>query len=347
MIPTPQLADAVEHALRAPSVHNTQPWRWRIDGTNGVVELYADPNRHLPSTDPERRDLLISCGTELHHLLVALAHAGLQARVLRLPDPEDSTHLATVTVGGADGGGTGGADDPARDALADLFPAIRRRHTDRRRFSHRPVPPGLIRGLVDAAAHAGALLVPVKQPHERFTAVLADAADRQRWTPGYPAELQIWTRRHGGARDGIPPTAIAHPPSGLAGPSGMRHFPNAQLTQPMPPAGHGLPDDAAAFLVLATAADRPEDRLRAGEALSAVLLAATRAGLATTPLSQATEVAATRDMLNHVVGIPEHPQLVVRVGWPATHAAELSETPRRDLTSVLIDGRAPTTPERS
>ena len=88
MSSTQQLADAVVHALRAPSVHNTQPWRWRIDNADGVVELYADRGRHLSATDPEGRDLLISCGAALDHLVVALTHAGLQATIRRFPDPE-------------------------------------------------------------------------------------------------------------------------------------------------------------------------------------------------------------------------------------------------------------------
>jgi hypothetical protein len=339
MSPTPQLAAAVEHALRAPSVHNTQPWRWRIDNADGVVELFADGGRHLSATDPEGRDLLISCGAALDHLVVALAHAGLQSTIRRFPDPENSTHLATVTVSGTNDG-----DDADR---TDLFRAIHRRHTDRRRFSHRPVPPGLVQDLVVAAARADVLLVPVQHARERFAAVLVDAADRQRWTPGYPGELRIWTRRYGGARDGIPSSAIAQPLTGLSGPSGLRRFPNAQLAQPLPPAGHGLPDDASVFLVLATTDDRAEDRLRAGEALSTVLLTATRAGLATTPLSQATEVAASRDLLRQAVGIPEQPQLVLRIGWPATHAAELPDTPRRDLASVLVHGPVPAEPGRS
>ena len=69
------------------------------------------------------------------HLAVALAHQGLQAVIHRFPDPDNSAHLATVRVTG----GTRGAETAA---LAPLFPAIHRRHTDRRRFSHRPVPPG-------------------------------------------------------------------------------------------------------------------------------------------------------------------------------------------------------------
>src|SRR6476620_3890280 len=53
------LTRAVGRALRAPSVHNSQPWQWRI--SDGVVELHADPDRHLVGTDPDRRDLVISC----------------------------------------------------------------------------------------------------------------------------------------------------------------------------------------------------------------------------------------------------------------------------------------------
>ena len=105
--------DAVEHALRAPSVHNTQPWRWRIGEDR--VELHSDPDRHLPVTDPDRRDLVLSCGAALHHLTVAMAASGVSAAVERLPDPEDRTHLATVSVGR--GPATG----------AELFPAIGRR----------------------------------------------------------------------------------------------------------------------------------------------------------------------------------------------------------------------------
>ena len=89
--------------------------------------------------------------------------------------------------------------------------------------------------------------------------------------------------------------------------------------------------------MIVTAHDDPLDWLRAGEATSAVLLAATGLGLATTPLSQPLEVEATRHALQQdVLRVPEHPQLVVRVGWPATGAAELPSTPRRDLGSLVL-----------
>src|SRR5918993_3407541 len=91
-----RIVTAVESALRAPSVHNTQPWLWRIGDDR--VQLYADWNRHLVATDPDRRDLVLSCGAALHHLLVALAAQGLEVEVDRLPDPDDTGHLATVRL---------------------------------------------------------------------------------------------------------------------------------------------------------------------------------------------------------------------------------------------------------
>ena len=89
--------------------------------------------------------------------------------------------------------------------------------------------------------------------------------------------------------------------------------------------------------MIATSGDQVLDRLRAGEATSAVLLAATRLGLATTPLSQGVEIDATRQAIQRkVLHVPEQPQLLIRVGWPASTAAELPATPRRDLHSVLL-----------
>ena len=81
--------------MRAPSIHNSQPWRWRIRPYG--VELYADPTRRLPHTDPDGRDQVISCGAALHHLLVALADAGSGRTGPPAAGPRPGPdHLATV-----------------------------------------------------------------------------------------------------------------------------------------------------------------------------------------------------------------------------------------------------------
>jgi nitroreductase len=327
MIQTADLTTAIEHALRAPSVHNSQPWLWRIRGA--VIELHADGNRHLVATDPDRRDLVLSCGAALHHLQAALAAAGHSVEVERMPDPENSEHLATVSI----------RPGPGDRADAELAGFVDRRRTDRRQMSHRSVPPTLVQRLVEQAHRAGAVLIPVTtaRMRQRLATALTDAAERQRSTPGYAAELQAWTHRYAGGHDGVPTGNVAPPATGLIGPSPLRHFPDGHLRRSRQFPGHGPADDAAELLVIVTGQDSPLDWIRAGEASSAVLLAATGMGLATTPLSQAFENAASRrEIQQDVLRIPEHPQLILRVGWPVTDAPDLPATPRRDLRSVLL-----------
>ena len=90
---------AMALATRAPSVHNTQPWRWRIGAHS--MHLYAEQSLHLAHTDPDGRDLLISCGAALHHAAVALYALGdveprIHADAYIHPD---ATVIGNVTIG--------------------------------------------------------------------------------------------------------------------------------------------------------------------------------------------------------------------------------------------------------
>ncbi|WP_214367540.1 Acg family FMN-binding oxidoreductase [Pseudonocardia sp. H11422] len=316
------LRRAMELALHAPSVHNTQPWRWRL--CDHAVELHADWNRHLICTDPDRRDLVISCGAALHHLRVVLAGLGSGSSTDRIPDLENSAHLATLHV----------RPTPPDPHDAELFQAIPRRRTDRRRFSGVPVGAALMQALAVRAGDLGAALHPVtdERARARLDAALAEAAAHQHHTLGYTAELAIWTRRYAGARDGIPADSL---PCLGAGPEGswLSRFPRGRLACiPGEPC-----DDAGVLMVLATPGDTTLDRLRAGEAASAVLLEATRMNLATLPISQVLEVSHTRRRLRlDILRTPDHPQLIIRAGWAPPNAAELPATPRRRLEAVLM-----------
>ena len=322
------LVRATERALRAPSVHNTQPWHWRI--SEGEVRLYSDRNRQLVGTDPDGRDLVISCGVALHHLRVALADAGVATVTERLPDPEDRTLLAVVHVD------TGPVD--AGDAA--LAAAIGERRSDRRAFDPEPAHPAQLQLLTERAAAEGARLVAVLDDGARasLAAVLGEAAVRERTVPGYAAELAIWSSRPAGSHDGIPLRSR----TAAAGAGGLRRFPAGSLDQSPQPVAAG--PDGATMMVLTTTGDDPVDWIRAGEATSAALLAATRIGLATTVLSQAAEVSETRRRLaDRVLHVPEHAQLVLRVGRAPAGAAALPAGPRRSLAAVMLrDPERPT-----
>ncbi|MGE5831069.1 MAG: nitroreductase, partial [Micromonosporaceae bacterium] len=92
------LVQAARLAGFAPSIHNTQPWHWRIDGS--TMELLAEPTRQLAVTDPEGRMLTISCGAALHHVRVALAAEGWAVDVERVPDRDDRDLLARLDLAG-------------------------------------------------------------------------------------------------------------------------------------------------------------------------------------------------------------------------------------------------------
>ncbi|TFV54418.1 nitroreductase [Mycobacterium sp. PS03-16] len=137
------LEAVLDLAARAPSVGNSQPWRWRVapDG----VHLYADWARRLGDTDADRRDVLLSCGAVLDHCVVALAARGWRPAVRRLPDSADTGHLAMVELIGA-------PPDPTGARLAD---AIAGRRTDRRPYRQDPIPAGTLESFYAVAARLG------------------------------------------------------------------------------------------------------------------------------------------------------------------------------------------------
>jgi len=328
---------AIALANHAPSVHNTQPWRWLVDDTS--VRLMADRTREVPATDPDGRDLLLSCGAALHHLRVALAAAGWEAVVRHLPNAHDPDHLATVCTRPL---------EPTDDDLA-LAGAISRRHTDRRRFTSWEVPGRHLDLMVRRVAQAGGLLVPVIDGATRWrlTRAIDTAARRQADDPDYRMELASWSRGSAAAQDGVLAASGAPTPT-RHDDTAMRAFPGGTLGNA--PTGRGE-EDGGQLLVLATLDDDPLSVLRAGEAASAALLTATDLGLATCPLSQPLEVADTRATIrDQVLDGAAHPQLVLRVGWAPSSAPPLPDSPVRrteDTVGRLPDPRPHGSPQRA
>lgn len=316
------LLDAVRFALRAPSEHNAQPWRWVLDDDH--LDLHVDRARRLPFTDHSGRGVLLGCGSALHHLRIALAVAGWDARVRHGLDTDDRP-LARVNVTPA------GAPDVR---TRRQFAAIEQRHTDRRRFSARAVTPDLVDALADAARpFGGALHVAVGGSRQVIIEAMSEAASAQRAHEGYAAELQRWTHRFAGARDGVPAGARPDEPR-TYGDLDLGRFPSGTLRQPR--GGHDH-DDASTILVLSAVGDDVVSVVRAGEALSAILLEATSFGLSTTPIAQVLEVAETRERIwRQAMSRHRRPVMLIRVGWPVRGAATLGATPRRPLESVLV-----------
>ena len=316
----------LRYAVRAPSGHNTQPWRFGI--AEGRLRLYADRSRALPVVDPEDRALVMSCGAALAHLTVALRHFGYAGDVSPYPDPDDPDLLATV--------GLGQAHTP-RPGDHQLFEAIDNRHTHRASFETRPVPHTLLARLGRDTHRTGAALhvFTGDEPKAAIAALVGEGDRTQFADAGFRRELAAWIRPNRTRRpDGMPGYAFGISDlASVLGPTMIATFNTG--------AGQARKDEqlaltAPALLVLTTAHDTPSDWLTAGQAVAMLLLRAASHGLAASFLNQPIEVPALRRGLRDLLGGSDSPQLLLRIGYAATDRS----TPRRTVTDVLTDAAA-------
>ena len=308
-------------ARQAPSVHNTQPWRWRADGQ--VLELRADRERQLVKSDPAGRNLMISCGAALHHAVVAAAGLGRSASVSRFPDPEEADLLARIRLG---------EEIAVTRQATGLMDAISSRRTDRRRFTSWPVPEERLDALAEAARGFRARVIPLTDADRRSTVErLADRAiEVMSKDRALLAEQKAWVAR--ADDEGIPISSL---PPRHSSQRRDRFHRERGVTGDGDGVGVTTSDQV---LAICTAHDDVEAWLDTGEALSALWLHATLLGLSLVPLSQVIEVAETRAALREeILAGLAHPQMLARIGWLQLTRPGLVPTPRRRMADV-VDG---------
>lgn len=306
---TRALSQAATVAAAAPSIHNTQPWHWRIH--DGLADLYAEPARQLAVADPDRRMLTISCGAALHHARVALAAEGFIVEVIRLPDPGDPDLLARIAITGR---------GPVSAAATRRFETIRIRHSDRRPLASTALPADTIDSLRSAASTEGIGLDVLNRDQ---VIELAGATDRAQHFElddmAVRAELDAWTGPH--TEVGVPDANIPDRATLTTVPSrDFGHIGTLAVTEQH--------DNTATYAVLYSLADEPDAWLQAGEALSAVWLTAIEHGVSLLPLSVSVEEPATRQVLRHLLGGIGHPCIAMRIGVPDTRQESPPRTPR-------------------
>ncbi|WP_433790787.1 Acg family FMN-binding oxidoreductase [Actinoplanes sp. CA-252034] len=312
------LSAAATTAGHAPSIHNTQPWRWRL--SSDELDLYLDRSRALDVTDPDSRLAILSCGAALHHALISLAADGWHTILARMPDPAHPDHLAQLRL----------------DHRIPVTPDARRhrqtiklRHTDRRPAPSTPLDTGRLHAVGAAVESTGAGLHLLRPDQVYDLAAAADHAQRAEAEDlAWQAELHYWT---GGTRplgSGIPDTAIPDRAT--------------QTTVPGRDFGHhgDLPVSAehqndAAFAILYGPGVGEVDWLRAGEALSAAWLTATELGLSVLPLSATIEVAVTRERMRSLLSGLGRPHLVLRFTTGDPAATATPHTPRLPTDQII------------
>lgn len=269
-------------ATMAPSSHNTQPWRFRVDSQK--IDLLGDMDRTMGKADPRLRELHVSLGCALENAVIAAASAGTPVLVEQMPGTPGS-HFATLRF--AEQGAKVGAN-------ADLAAAIPVRRTNRGPYdTRRAVAPAALDALGSSVSE-NVRVVWLTDPDDcaRFSELSGKATDAHVSDAEIQRDSHRWYRMSRSDtekyRDGITvsganlPGAISlmmglFPPTPDSFDAGW-----AKATRDT----HCGTAPAFALLVVENADDR-DDWISAGRTYQRIQLAAALRGISTHPISQA------------------------------------------------------------
>lgn len=338
---------ALAHAILAPNPHNTQPWQVELRGEDEML-LYCDLDRRLPFTDPLDRQITMGCGAFLHLYWIALIQRGLGCNFEFFPEgaPEPTARLDDRPIARA-------RMEPLRPEgeLEHFYAQIVTRRTNRAAFDARVPAEETLRGVAEATLDWYQTLFPFLsvQGSTQATQVTAirdlvwRAFDREMRTRGAQEETYGWLRfgkseraRH---RDGL---YIDVPAAGVLRRLGMLDQddivnPESNASKQAAADWKRKADSAPAFMWLATPDDTPTTRLLAGMAYARMNLAATAAGLAMHPWSQALQeypemadlYAEAKTLLG--ANATDTVQMLVRVGY----AEPVEPAARRNMADFI------------
>ncbi|MEZ4701553.1 MAG: nitroreductase [Rhodothermales bacterium] len=307
----------LNYAVLAPSLHNTQPWSFRV--LDDEVEFFADASRAMTVLDPEHRQLVISCGAALFNLRMAIKHYEHTPIVHTFPDQDKPHLLARVRIV---------APGEATPLEQQLFAAIKKRRTHRGDFAELPLTDDELASLraVGEPEQVAIEVLTEKGAKEAVGTLIAEGMALQGRNDRLRAELSSWTVEPGNTPPDLVP-AFARTRRGTTG-GELADWggEKAQFT---------LRDvsSAPAIVVISTPHENRVNWLNTGQALSRLLLTSTGLTLSASFLNQGVEVPATRQRLAELVGHP-YPQLVLRLGHPLGQASE--EVPRQAVDEKIV-----------
>jgi nitroreductase len=313
-----EIARYVAAAVWAPSVHNTQPWRFAAVGQQ--ISLRADAGRQLIMADPEGRAMMISCVAALFTARLALRSLCYIPQACVVRDAGQPLLVARVSWG---------RRAECTEFEQALFGHVRPRRTHRGGFDLVLLPPGLLATLRESAARHGAMLRIVADDGRRaaLAAAVAEAERAERFDTERVGEPARWAPAPGSAATDMPSTSYPALPEHTDPNFPGRDFAHGRGWGMAPLSTAMRPRSAGVVALLTTVRDRPADWVNAGQALQRILLTASISGVAAALHTQPLELGWLREFIRARFSDGACPQLVLRLGAVVQAAAGVRRPP--------------------
>lgn len=310
----------IEHAVKAPSGHNTQPWLFRIDDSE--IDICPDFTKSLPIVDPDNRELFVSLGCAAENLCIAAGHKGYKTTLKILEDGIIKIMLSKESP----------------DMGSSLFPQIAIRQTNRSVYNGAIVSEDNILSLKSIDTEPGVAVHFYKKGTPEYDAIaelVYIGNGIQMRDKNFKSELRQWLRynkKHQDAtKDGLSYAVFGTPD--------IPHFiAKAIITKVINEKSQNKNDrrkiaSSSHFVLLTTVGNTIEQWINLGRTLERILLKTTEIGISHAYLNQPNEVRELALELAERLGIPgEYPTVLIRIGYGERMPYAL----RRDIQSSIL-----------
>lgn len=311
----------VRHASRAPSSHNTQPWKFR--NLEDGIHLLPDLSRSLPVVDPDNHALFISLGCALENLMIAARQLGHSVQV----DLQGEQGSCDIRV----------KPDTAVSPETDpLFNQIRSRQVTKGAYDERPIDPLTFQILGGIGREEGVDLHLIGKGSlaDRLLPLVIEGSDLQFGNRAFVEELVSWIRFTRGEAmktgDGIWNATMGLPGAGRTiGSFIMKH-----LVTPASEAKRWkkLFRQSGGFAIFTVKENNTASWIRLGQTFQRFGLEATRNGIRHAHMNMPLEEPAVRHKVAETLELTgEIPLLLLRLGYaePAPYSF------RRHIHSII------------
>lgn len=314
------LIQIIRYASKAPSGHNTQPWKFQI--SNDIITVIPDFEVSLPIVDSDNRELFISLGCAVENLCIAANHFGFEVNILK-------QNLAGIIVK---------LTKTLHIVEDNLFYQIEKRQTNRSIYTGSKIPDGnleqfqILRKENNIQFYFTEIGTPLA---DTITEYIMKGNEIQMSDFAFKEELLTWMRFNKKqvevTQSGLSYQVFGNPPllKVLAKPI-VNRFLKPEIQNK---SDKKKIDSSSHLVVCTTRYNTIEEWVGLGRMLQRLLLKATEQGIVCAFLNQPCEVAELAKTLREILPVNmEYPTLILRIGY----AKPLPYSPRKGMEKLLV-----------